>query len=647
MKLYSDSAIDLTGLVTEDLRLDWTAPKDGDYIVFAFFKQGAGHTSSPAVEQSVCVNYFDREGFEALKKYWESYLFADKEIVDLIRQNGNVQMFMDSLEIGTSPDSYCYWSKDMAEEFIARKGYDIRPYLPLFLGAQNPFRENVIPYVGRFDFTGEDGPTLRRKIRNDLYDVQTAVYMEYMMTPLKAWLNEEYGIKLRAQISYGQYLELSLPIQVVDYAENESRNTRDQTDCFRLHAGGAHLLDKLFSSETGADNNMNYGYSMQEYLQKNYQQYAGGVQRTIWHGYASIFGPKASVEWPGYEAGMRNIAGRWGVREPAYKDYLEFNNHLGRIQTVLRAGKPRVDLAILYLDYGYFSPHRPGHLEMTEPLPLQRHFGYYWTDCSLQDAGYTYDYFAPQYLERDDVQYSPSEAVLASDGPAYRALLVYQEMIPVSSAKALLEMAKQGLKVVVVEGAMTKTPFYDGREQELAAIVAELKALSNVVVVPTQSDAYEALLKMGVRPRAEFVEPNQELLTVVREDDDAVYLWLNHYCDGRFCGLDHGHIETEIMMEGLFKPYALDTWTGEIRRVNQYRYENGRTIVPVDLSYRNVAVYIFSKKLTEEPHVVYSNASDIVFKDGRFWVRETDSGAYLVVMNDEAPRQSEWKLLQQ
>jgi hypothetical protein len=323
MRLVPGSFIDLTDRIAESpgkghkesnegrYELTWTAPEDGDYVLFNFCKQGSARWNDPAVEPSYDINYFDKRGVEALKNFLGEYYFSDDEFVELIRKNGNAQLFMDSLEIGVAGGG-SFWSEDMADIFRERKGYDIRHDLPLFIQSGEVFTEEIKFYRGRYDLSGAEGGELRRKIRNDLYDVHTQLLMENLLEPLRQWLNVEYGMKLRAQISSGQYLEISCPALAVDYIESESRNMRDQPDAFRVHAGAAHLLGRLYSSELGADDRMNYMYSMQDYLQKVYAQFSGGVNRIVWHGYASRLGPtRDSAPWPGYEAGMGTIAGRW------------------------------------------------------------------------------------------------------------------------------------------------------------------------------------------------------------------------------------------------------------------------------------------------------------------------------------------------
>ncbi len=72
------SMIDLTSLVTEgstvwEQNLDWTAPNDGTYRIFALWTQGTAQSASPSTVPSYATNYFDSRGVEALKAFWEEH----------------------------------------------------------------------------------------------------------------------------------------------------------------------------------------------------------------------------------------------------------------------------------------------------------------------------------------------------------------------------------------------------------------------------------------------------------------------------------------------------------------------------------------------------------------------------------------------
>mgnify|MGYP005801840005 FL=1 len=138
---------------------------------------------------------------------------------------------------------------------------------------------------------------------------------------------------------------------------------------------------------------------------------------------------------------------------------------------------------------------------------------------NLKHAGYTWDYFAPQILEEDFTATDGRE--LYTEGPGYQALIIYQEVMPIASAKKILELAKAGQRIVFVNGvteqirpmgicatykkAASKTPFVMESDEELAQIIQEIKDLPNVRETDVQADTIKMLRELGVEPRAACV----------------------------------------------------------------------------------------------------------------------------------------------
>lgn len=285
IRLRSADFIDLTSLVVEDADgdecLEWTAPDGTDYYVFYYWQQGTAQLSRPSVEPSYCINYYDIRGFEAFKEYFAANVLNDPELNAKILA-GDVQLFMDSLEINRG-NCVTYWTEDFAQEFEARKGYDIRPYLFLNIGL--PVESELArfsPEPPAFGTYNVENDELGMKLLNDLRDVHTQLYLENYMNPIREWLHQ-YGIRLRAQISYGRYIEISEPIVSVDYPEAENLNQRNQVDIYRLWTGGSKLQNKVLSSETGALGGFGYSYDHQKHLQEAYSLYAAGFSRINWH----------------------------------------------------------------------------------------------------------------------------------------------------------------------------------------------------------------------------------------------------------------------------------------------------------------------------------------------------------------------------
>ena len=662
-----DSMIDLTAMVIEgstvwEQNLDWTAPSDGTYRIFALWTQGTAQAASPSTEPSYATNYFDSRGVEALKAFWEEHYLDDPALNAKI-QSGDVQLFMDSLEINTG-GGFTWWSEDMAQEFQNRKGYDIRPYLFLVNGVSANVRNPYQEFKGTYDLT--DNEDLRQKITNDFLEVLTDLYRERMLTPLKEWLNS-VGIKTRAQISYGRTFEISEPIMDVDYPEAENLNQYNQVDIFRLWTGGAKLENKVLSSETSAMR-LAYNYSDQMHLRDAYSAYAAGFQRIVWHVWAADYG-YGNYAWPGFAPGVFGLD--WfhyfGTRNPGYRDYDEFNAHLGRVQQLLQTGKSRTDVGFIHNNWAQGIRFGGGtENNLTEMNWMLAHQGVYYRSTELQDNGYTYDYFSPDFLYDDDVYFNEETQTIEQAG--YKAIVLYQDWLDVKGAEKILEWAKKGLKVVILDGAAERTPFNDNSDAELANIIAELKTLPTVRTAPIydasedfnyadpvaegySDGVYEALQELGVRPYAEFEEPNHQLLTQTRQDEDGnLYLYAYNYCSNDYHqhshvesvqNEDHGtNIQTEIKMDGKFIPYSIDAWTGEVTELGEYRYENGQTIFSIDLDYDNIALYAFEAVEEEKVHIVSTDAASTYAQGDELNLRATESGTYNTELNDGRTYQS-------
>lgn len=626
--------------------LDWTAPDDGDYVIYSMWQQGTFQSQEPAQENSYAINYYNTEGVEALKEFLTNYYFSDEELVEAIR-SADVQFFMDSLEISTSQGQRSlYWSNDMRQDFIDKKGYDIVPYLPLlygistgsnFTGAGNTDVDGA--RIGNVALSGPDGTTVDEastwKIANDLYDVHTQLIQEKMMQPLKKWAKENYNMTLRSQMPYGTYMETSEMGMAMDYVETETLNMKDQTDTYRLWSGAAHIMDTLYSSETACVSSSNYVLTEQDYIKIANLEFAAGVNRVIWHGHASSWGPESNTRWPGYEGMGAGLSTRLDSRNPDAKDYTEMNDYYGRVQQLLREGVSRTDLGILHLNYGENTEYPTQYADW-----IGNHQGIYWTDMSLQNAGYTYDYFSPDYLNL--MEYDAATGTLGAT-VGYQAILVQQQRMPIDAAQRLLELAKQGLKVIIVDDAATITPYYNENNEDLKVIIDEVKQQKNVVTVASEADAYTALQKMEVRPRAELVGSNEQILTQVREDEgNNLYLYAYNYCDDQHKFLQykttspesHGTTaKTDLSVDGMYIPYQIDPWTGEVEKVVDYRYENGRTVLNLSLSYNDVALLAFEPVTKEELHVVSTDA-DVTNQNGDFTVRAVKSGSYNTTLSN-------------
>jgi hypothetical protein len=640
------SAIVLTGERSGE-SLNWTAPAGNDWELFCFWLHGTGQTATPSASVSYTVNYIDRYGIKALIDYWNKKVLT-KELRDLIRRNGRVQMYMDSLELSTYGRGGQLWGYHLLEEFRKRRGYDLTPILPFVLKKDSGFMGGPGEYQYLYEPVDPDYPFIG-KMRNDLYQTMTELYIDNMLKPMREWLHG-IGMGLRAEISYGMPFEISLPGKYVDGIETESLEFASQIEPYRNLAGPAHFFNKLYSSETGATK-LNYQLGLDFYTQIIFVQFAAGVARTVLHGYSSIAGSESATCWPGHEGMWPIFSERFGCRQPAYRHYTDWTSMLARYQMALRKGKPRIDLGILRLDYNFNNLYCfcPDEKNLYEYQMMRINEGIYWQDMGLQNAGYTFDYFAPQILEDEDISYAGGE--IAPSGPGYRALLIYQEALPLSSAKRILTWAQEGLPVLLVNGVTEKirptvskthgkaascTPFNSESDDELAAVMKEMKTLANVAELDDQSKTNDTLRSLGVHPRAAFKEPNKNVLTTLREDGEKRYLFVYNYMYTQ-----REPFTCVLCIEGPGKPYGLNCWTGEVEEMGLYERSATHTTVSVRLSPGEAALILVNTAKTDQLYALSTDADAIIRREGKLALKAFRSGRYTVTLSDGSEKKVE------
>lgn len=654
--LDAQSAVILNDKI-ENKELTYTAPQDGNYILFYFWIHGTGQTANPSVSISYTVNYMDHYGIDAFIEYWDKEVINPK-LRETIKANGRAMMYMDSLELSTFCRGGQLWGYSFIEEFRRRRGYDITPYLPFIVKQSGMMQPVFIYHYHMKDVTFEE------KLYNDLYQTTTDMYMENMMKPMQEWCHKN-SMELRSEISYGLPFEISQPGKYVDDVETESLEFASQIEAFRSLAGCAHIYNHVYSSETGATM-LNYMMPLDFYTQIIYTQFAAGVTKTVLHGYSSIAGSDASTYWPGHEGMWPIFSERFGVRQPAFQHYNDWTGMLARYQMVLRQGKPRMDLAILRLDYNFNNMYFAGHneKELYEHEIMRGHNGVYWKDMSLQDAGYTWDYFAPQILEESFMDYK--DGTLMPDGPGYQAVIVFQKQMPLRSAEKLLSLARKGLPVIFVNGctetirpggvsvtypkAAMMTPFNDNCDDKLIKLIDEIKALPNVLEVEQQSQTKDALIKLGVRPRTEFINPNKNILTLSRIDGKNVIFYAYN-----MLYTETSDFTFDVAIQGKGIPYKLDCWNGEAEEVDYYNNDDAHTILTITLAPGEACLYIINAD-RHEVHVtsivkegakdndmnrnktMLINASDIVRKNETEIAKLCDSGKYKIEKSDKSQK---------
>lgn len=643
------SVVDLTDTVVEGedgYTLEWTAPDDGDYALFVYWMHGTGQTSEPSVSKNYTVNYMDSYGIEALIDYWEENILTE-DLREVLQESGRGEIYMDSLEVSTYGAGGLFWGYNFKDEFEARMGYDITPYLPFICAADGRSTGGSAKSYDYNASTDADNDTIT-KARTDYYNVMSDMYEENVLAPLQEWLHG-YNMTLRAEPSYGFNFEISTPAKYIDGIETESFAQNADIDLYRGILGSANMYGRLFSSETGAVGGHNYYFNMDEWTQLCYLQFVNGINRTVFHGYSAIEGSEGDTYWPGHEGMYAFFSERFNERQPASEFYTEWTQMLARNQKALRQGNPSRDIAILRTDYNFINYGFANGMDNFTNNYQMNDIPYYWNDYELQHNGYTYEYFSPQLL-LDEENISWTADALQPDGPNYQAIILYQETLELDAAQKLLEIAQDGLPIVFANNntemvahddtyaehgeAASKSPSLAYSDEEVQAVVAEIKALPNVKTVDSPADAMEALQELGVYPRVQFTEPTDTILTISRDDaENGIYYTFAY--NFKFQINEGDPATTEVLsIEGEGQPYFIDDWTGEVTKAGEFEIRDGRTYVEVSLLPGEAVLMAIDMEETPAAHAISTTADEAFIEDGAGMILATASGEYETVLDN-------------
>ncbi|MFD7134305.1 glycosyl hydrolase [Streptomyces sp. NPDC059894] len=632
--LDKDSVVDLTGRVkgtntkgvqggTTTGTLDWSAPAGADWQLLAFWSVGV--QAQP--------DLLTKAGTNLLTGNMDKHFAPVRQ---LMRTNGGDFLYdSHSADRGSPTDT---WSNSMASDFKRATGYSLTDYLPLLVNLPSSGFGGATP---AFQFDSKTSA----KFRNDFYQVRTDLWLDNHVTPLKKWAKSTYNYAVRLQ-PYGDNGAAVDSIQAaanLDRPETETLWFGDEVDNYLPEASANHMTgNKWYSIEGSAALNQAYAQTLQDQVIRMNKAFAGGVTKLVYHTYPSDTG--SSSVWPGYSLFPSSFSGSWGPRNPNWAaDAKAYNDYFARNQLVLTQGEAKTDVAVYMQNYVYPQPYTQNDLQ-------------YWSDPALAEHGYTRDYVNPTLLNLPNATVKNKR--LATDGPAYKALVLDSEQlptsapsrtsIPVATAKKILSYAEAGLPVIVVGTAPGTVPGLDAKgDNDLQPVIASLLKQKSVHVVTSEAAVPGLLQRLGIRPSAEPATPGP-IVSVHRSDADTDFYWL--YNQGSVTQDDEPAtlfdpntsakpVDTDVTLQGRGVPYLLNTWTGAVTPIAQYTTKGESVTVHVSLSGDDSQVIALTRDPSrftgtrshtgEAPHVVSTTAdAATVLADGSLAVEAAEAGTY-------------------
>ena len=367
-------------------------------------------------------------------------------------------MFCDSLEMEGAN-----WVDDLPDEFLVRRGYDLRPFLPFVL-YRIGHMGNPLGDVPESQLSASVSESIQR-VRYDFYITRLELFKERFIDTFNEWCNQN-GVKSRIQ-AYGRGyhpLEASLYIDIPE-CETWLRETvgtefpdtgwqgRAYSVINKFVASGARLAGKRrVSCEEITNTSMVFNATLETIKVTGDQSNLSGVTHSVLHGFN--YSPP-DVPFPGWV--------QYGTflneRNPWWSFFRKWSDYKARLSSVFLNAEPYADIAILHpmADlWMKFGPQR-------DPFPLVNYPEYQhnvWE--AIQQHGFGCDYVSEGIIL--DSVYSDGKMIYNNRSYTTLILLEIETILPDTAGK-LLDFAEAGGTVIFVEKVPYRSPGYLDHEK--------------------------------------------------------------------------------------------------------------------------------------------------------------------------------------
>jgi hypothetical protein len=337
-------------------------------------------------------------------------------------------VFSDSLEVyGTD------WTDDFLAEFQRRRGYDLKPYLPLIYSGQ-----------------GDKAAALR----HDWVQTQTELVNERYLTPVNDWARA-HKTQFRSQ-TYGEPAVSMSSNRLVALPEGEGPQFR--TFSFtRLATSAGHIYDRpVISAETWTWlHSPAFSATPLDMKAEADRMLLQGVNQFVGHGWP--YTPPGAQE-PGYAF---YAAAVFNNHQPWWNVMPDVNAYLSRTSYLMRQGSPANDVAVLLPNDDVYAEAVPGKVSLS--AEMHKYVTPELTEQIL-DAGHNLDYI-------------DAESILAV-GVTHPVLVMAHvtRLSPAVLAK-LSDYVRGGGKIIAVGGMPSLAPGYADAQRITAQVSAASKAL--------------------------------------------------------------------------------------------------------------------------------------------------------------------------
>ena len=393
--------------------------------------------------------------------------------------------FVDSMELEGAN-----WTGDFAEQFKARRGYDILPWLPFTM-----FKLRRLGEVEDFNYGCAKGEKFQNQVNRARYDFELTkaeLLEERFFKVYEQWARD-HGVKSRAQ-GYGCGFFIEETSMGLDIPEGESwttnwlrhvvgeemgdedyRRGRGYTMIDKYVSSAAHLTGKRLVSCEEMTNTYNVFSTSLEYLKVGSDMSCiSGITHSVWHGFN--YSPK-EAPFPGWV----QYGSYYNEKNTWWPYWKLLNDYRARMGALVRNADMYTDMAILPANADLWSTMGV----QTEPFPVKLNIPYtslVWEAIHKNGGGA--DYVSESILAGATVKNGK-----LCYGPKKYGVLFTVEVrgTTVEAMEKIREFVLGGGRVFCIEAYPEKSvgmQDFEARDARIQAIVDELKKTGRFILLP-------------------------------------------------------------------------------------------------------------------------------------------------------------------
>jgi len=542
----TQDVLDLTDKLDAYGTLNWDAPAGTwDILRFGYTNNGARVSTSSGKWQGLVVDYLDPE---ALKTYWHQVVDPILDEIGPLAGKAIVGVQTDSWEAGG-----INWTIRFPQEFQTRRGYDLRPWLPVLAG----------------------------KIVNNR-DCSNRFLADFRKTIGDCMAENHYGVMAQLAKQRGMFIhcEASGPhagpfdgLKDLGHCERpmgecwvySPHRPTDETRYFMKVAGSAaHVYGKKIAcGETFTSIGPHWDDILWNSQKQTFDHEAcAGLNQVYWHAF-TCSPPEMGFPGQEYFAGTHfDPQLTWAKQAYGFVGYLD------RCSFLLQAGMPVADVCY------YYGDHVPNIVQRKQADPAKVMPEYDYDVCNEEVL-----------LTRMAVQ---DGRIVLPDGMSYRALVLpYFKVLSLAALQKVAELVHAGATVVGPKPERTASlmnyPACDTQFKQLA------DALWDGGKVVADKSTKEVLAGLGVPPDLQATGDAQLDFIHRRAGTTDIY-FLSHQ------GKQAAHAACTFRVAGR-QPEIWDAVTGTTRPAAAFQQADGRTTVPLDFPPFGSAFVIFRQPI--------------------------------------------------